>query len=169
MSLNAIEENLDYLQPEEIDARIAELEESFDFESGDYSNVSDLRRLFSYIRHLIYVREFEDAALILDKARTYLQSALDVEPDHDVLLNMWIDWNELAMRFVLPEPDQFAEYPFYEDIRSTCANRDNSFVMRDLQNQLTLLVHYKNWLEAGGSAENLDSDVREEIDRKSVV
>lgn len=161
--MSTLEETLDYLQPEEVDARVAELKASFDFEQGNYANLTDLRRLFSYIRHLIYIREFEDAADVLHKTRDYLTQALEEHPDHPVLLNLWIDWNELAMRFVLPEPDQFAEYPFYADIRETCEGRDRSFQLRDLQNQLTLLNHYNNWIQAGGNTEILDETVRAEM------
>lgn len=161
--MTTTEEILDFLEPEEIDDRILEFRQTIDFEKNEYRSLEELGRLFDFMRHLIYVREFEDAADALHKTRRHLEAALEDKPGDPDLLNLWIDWNELAMRFVLPEPDTFAEFPFYREIKETCAGRGPGFDLRLMQNQLGLLTHFQNWTSMGGETGKLEESVREEM------
>jgi tetratricopeptide (TPR) repeat protein len=143
------EELLDLVDPDEIDERIAAYRQSIDLKNQVYSTTDDFNRIFDYIRHLIYVREFEDAARVLHEARSHLEKAVEHNSNDLKFLNLWIDWNELAMRFVLPEPDQFAEYPFFKEIESVCLQHGDQLRLRLLHNKLALLIHLENWKSMG--------------------
>ena len=156
--MTTTEELLDLVDPDEIDERIAAYRKSIDLKIQVYSTTDDFQRIFDYIRHLIYVREFEDAARVLHEARVHLEKAVEQNSSHLDFLNLWIDWNELAMRFVLPEPDQFAEYPFYKEIESVCLQHGDQLRLRLLHNKLALLTHLENWKSMGFEIDLLPAD-----------
>lgn len=161
--MTPIEEILDFLEPEEIDARIAAYRESIDLNAHTYHALDDFHRIFDYIKHLIYVREFEDAAQILHQSRSHLEAALGANPNDLAYVNLWIDWNELAMRFVLPEPDNFAEYPFFKEIEDICNQHDESLRLRLLHNKLAVLTHLENWKTMGFEIDVLPPDQQQGV------
>ena len=87
----------DWLTPEELEELVAEHRAHFDFEAATYADQAGLERLLEYLQLLIYLREVEEARLVMPHLKAGLDEALAARPDNEELLGYAIEWNGLAM------------------------------------------------------------------------
>jgi tetratricopeptide (TPR) repeat protein len=151
------------LMPEEVEHKIKAGNQKFDFENGDYANEQDLKEIFEFVQLLIFDRRLENMVLTLNSIKPHIERAVNQNPDNDNFLEYLIEWNILAMRFVLPDKKYLAELPFYVEIKHLTADKDGIFRAKELQTRLNILNYYKTWREGGGNPECLSNEDAEVI------
>jgi|GEM_PF-2767421 len=151
------------LMPEEVEQKIKAGNQKFDFENGDYANEQDLKEIFEFVQLLIFDRRLENMVLTLNSIKPHIERAVNQNPDNDNFLEYLVEWNILAMRFVLPDKKHLAELPFYVEIKHLTTEKDGIFRAKELQTRLNILNYYKTWSEGGGNPERLSDEDTEII------
>lgn len=146
------------LMPEEVEQKIKAGNQKFDFDNGDYANEQDLKEIFEFVQLLIFDRRLENMVLTLNSIKPHIERAVSQNPENDNMLEYLVEWNILAMRFVLPDKKHLAELPFYMEIKHLTEDKDGIFRAKELQTRLNILNYYKTWSEGGGNPERLSEE-----------
>lgn len=159
----------EWMEPEEVDAKVEALYEAYRNISDDSTNDDELRIIFDLIEGLMFVRDFARLADLFDDARERLDVRLENNPDDELAIDKLVDLNQASIRFLTPTPVRFSERPFYDDIIYRCEGKSGKLELRKKQAEIALVNHYLSWLAIGGEtddeelialAANLEDDAR---------
>lgn len=167
---------LELLSPEEIERRLEAYDHRFDLEAGAHGNEDDLAEMLAFFQHLIFVGEYRRAAELIQGMRPFLDEALEAAKDaaagdsdgeasgpSDRLVEIAVSWNTLAMGFINFQPEEYAEYPFFEEMIELTDGRGGPLALRHWQARIGQLNNYVLWLERGGNPNQLPDEERRRL------
>ncbi|MCS6904754.1 MAG: hypothetical protein RML72_00625 [Bacteroidia bacterium] len=159
--LNKLNESLEDLNEKEIVARLEGYKAQFKgLEPAQVANPTNLIDLFDYIRILIFTNAFKESLEQLNFARQTLDLALAQDPDNILLLELLIEWNRVAMRFIPPQSEEYVEYPFFMEIINTTDGREGDLQIHHWQAHIGLVNNYLHWKGANGNPDLLAAEDR---------
>jgi tetratricopeptide (TPR) repeat protein len=166
----------EWMDPDEVDAKIESLYQDYLSFSEEETNDRDLDVVFELMEGLIFVRDYERLTDVMDDARRRINRRLENDPDDERAMDRLIELNRTTIRFIQSTPDNFAEMPYFIEIVERCEGRGDKFELRKKQALVGLVGQYRKWLEMGGSAdderlaqwsENIEAMAQEYIEQTS--
>jgi len=145
------------LTPEEVEERLVFWREEFDGERREQFSTTEYvfsqdeaERFMEYLHTLMFAKHFEESAFILPFIRDYLDKMKMQAGDVVWLIELIIEWNYVAIRFISFDKNSFGEYEFLREIIDITEGKDGALKLKNRQAKLGLLTAYHYWLKQGG-------------------
>jgi hypothetical protein len=159
--LEKLNQPLEWLSEKEIILRLKQYRNQFDgLRPEQIISQPMLIDLFDFIRTLIFRQEIKESAERLNFARKALDLALDRSPDDELLVELLIEWNRTAMRFVPPRAEEYVEYPFFLEIIEATQGKSEHFAIHHWRAHIGLVNNYLNWKAGNGNPDLLPLEDR---------
>lgn len=155
------ENNYQEMNPAEIEKSVESIYNEFkELKPEDFSN-EQIDQMVEAVHNALYLGNIDLSANVLELMKPVVYHRIDsTEIASEEALSYMAEWNLLALRFTPMSSEEFAELPYFMEIIYQYEKAEPKFRIMYIQTKLSLILHYLDWINNGGTLNNFSDENR---------